>query len=162
MAVRSCVNNSSLLVSKLDDAYNACFGLDDEDKDSDYDWNDFEKNSAGHDSDNDGLSDEYEANEACFYEKMGWIKGRKANERTILNDFKDLKDIELYSDFQKQIRSCARWNGDFNRRKREASWSMSLQGIGENQPSVLRKIKEREARTKVERRIIEMENNQML
>ena len=40
---------------------------------SDHDFNDFEKTSDGHDSDNDGLSDEYEANEACFYEKMGWV-----------------------------------------------------------------------------------------
>ena len=71
LAVRSCVRNSSTLVSKFDDAYYVCFGSDDEDKDSDYDWNEFEKNSDGHDSDNDGLSDEYEANEACFYEKWG-------------------------------------------------------------------------------------------
>ena len=101
MAVQSCVSNSSTLVFKLDAAYNSCFGSDDNDKDSDYDWNDFEKNSGGLDSDKDGLSDEYEANEACFYAKMGWVKGNAAKEREILSDFKGLKDLGIYSKFKK-------------------------------------------------------------
>merc|ERR1712042_227505 len=46
--------------------YGDCFGRD-------YDFDDLAKKDGSGDCDNDGLPDTFENNEACFYEKMGWI-----------------------------------------------------------------------------------------
>merc|ERR1719186_2092863 len=123
VAIEACVTNSDALVKKIDKAYNKCF------KDFE-DWNEFQKNNDGNDQDKDGLSDEYEAHEACFYKRMGWVVNNKADKEAIKKDFENLNLNNVKNDFVSSIDACSSWNGKFvGRKKRDAeedSWALSL------------------------------------
>merc|ERR1719167_1677974 len=78
------------------------------------------KKDGSGDSDNDGLPDTFENNEACFYEKMGWINAAgNLDPDVIKNDLTGLDD-NLKAAFDGNIDKCAAWNGNFgsSRKKR--------------------------------------------
>merc|ERR1712055_881329 len=123
VAIEACVSNSDALVKKIDKAYNKCF------KDFE-DWSEFQENNVGNDKDKDGLSDEYEADEACFYKKMGWVVNNKADKEAIKKDFENLNSNNVKNEFVSSIDACSGWNGKFvGRKKRDAeedSWALNL------------------------------------
>merc|ERR1712042_348532 len=93
--------------------YGDCFGRD-------YDFDDLAKKDGSGDCDNDGLPDTFENNEACFYEKMGWINAAgNLDPDVIKNDLTGLDD-NLKAAFDGNIDKCAAWNGNFgsSRKKR--------------------------------------------
>ena len=111
VAIKGCVSNADALVEKIDSAYDKCF------KDFE-DWSEFHKNNDGNDEDKDGLSDEYEADEACFYKKMGWVVDSKADKEAIKKDFKNLNSDSIQKEFISSIDACSVWNGKFKGRKK--------------------------------------------
>merc|ERR1711936_1224361 len=64
-AVRSCLTNGESFSNKVSKAYDKCFGTD-------YDFDELAENGDGKDRDGDGLPDEFNKAEACFYRSMGW------------------------------------------------------------------------------------------
>jgi len=123
VAIEACVSNSDALVQKIDSAYDKCF------KDFE-DWSEFQENNVGNDKDKDGLSDEYEADEACFYKKMGWVVNNEADKEAIKKDFENLNLKNVKNEFVSSIDACSGWNGKFKGRKKrdaeEDSWALSL------------------------------------
>merc|ERR1711915_44653 len=112
-AIKGCLQNGNGLADKVKSAYGNCFGKD-------YDFDDLAKKDGSGDSDNDGLPDTFENNEACFYEKMGWINAAgNLDPDVIKNDLTGL-DEDLKAAFDGNIDKCAAWNGNFgsSRKKR--------------------------------------------
>merc|ERR1711872_1101053 len=112
-AIKGCLQNGNSLADKVKSAYGDCFGRD-------YDFDDLAKKDGSGDSDNDGLPDTFENNEACFYEKMGWINAAgNLDPDVIKNDLTGLDD-NLKAAFDGNIDKCAAWNGNFgsSRKKR--------------------------------------------
>merc|ERR1712215_299473 len=112
-AIKGCLQNGNGLADKVKSAYGNCFGKD-------YDFDDLAKKDGSGDSDNDGLPDTFENNEACFYEKMGWINAAgNLDPDVIKNDLTGLDD-DLKATFDGNIDKCAAWNGNFgsSRKKR--------------------------------------------
>jgi len=112
-AIKGCLQNGNGLADKVKSAYGNCFGKD-------YDFDDLAKKDGSGDSDNDGLPDTFENNEACFYEKMGWINAAgNLDPDVIKNDLTGLDD-DLKAAFDGNIDKCAAWNGNFgsSRKKR--------------------------------------------
>jgi len=112
-AIKGCLQNGNDLADKVKSAYGDCFGRD-------YDFDDLAKKDGSGDSDNDGLPDTFENNEACFYEKMGWINAAgNLDPDVIKNDLTGLDD-NLKAAFDGNIDKCAAWNGNFgsSRKKR--------------------------------------------
>merc|ERR1712215_471249 len=112
-AIKGCLQNGNGLADKVKSAYGNCFGKD-------YDFDDLAKKDGSGDSDNDGLPDTFENNEACFYEEMGWINAAgNLDPDVIKNDLTGLDD-DLKATFDGNIDKCAAWNGNFgsSRKKR--------------------------------------------
>merc|ERR1712083_1244404 len=102
-AIKGCLQNGNGLADKVKSAYGNCFGKD-------YDFDDLAKKDGSGDSDNDGLPDTFENNEACFYEKMGWINAAgNLDPDVIKNDLTGLDD-DLKAAFDGNIDKCAAWN----------------------------------------------------
>jgi len=113
VAIKACLQNGNTFADKVKAAYTKCFG-------SGYDFDDLAADSDSKDSDNDGLSDKFEGNEACFYEEMGWVAGSTVKDGVIKADLVGLED-SLKTEFDDNIDKCASWTGSFGtRRKRDA------------------------------------------
>merc|ERR1712243_483155 len=79
-ALRSCLSDGKT-ADKTKAAYDGCYG-------EGYDFDDLAK--AG--GDDDGLPDELEEKEGCFYKKMGWVsEDNVMDEAAIAADMKDWK-----------------------------------------------------------------------
>merc|ERR1711892_1213418 len=112
VAIKACLQNGDTLADKVKAAYKKCFG-------NDYDFDELASNQ-GSGSDGDGLPDSFEGNEACFYEKMGWVAGDAVAADVIKADLVGLES-RMKSEFDGNIDKCAGWSGSFGaRRKREA------------------------------------------
>merc|ERR1711892_940898 len=112
VAIKACLQNGDTLADKVKAAYKKCFG-------NDYDFDELASNQ-GSGSDGDGLPDSFEGNEACFYEKMGWVAGDAVAADVIKADLVGLES-GMKSEFDGNIDKCAGWSGSFGaRRKREA------------------------------------------
>eukprot|EP00091_Calanus_sinicus_P017586 TRINITY_DN37_c0_g1_i5.p1 TRINITY_DN37_c0_g1~~TRINITY_DN37_c0_g1_i5.p1 ORF type:complete len:125 (-),score=31.63 TRINITY_DN37_c0_g1_i5:50-424(-) len=62
VAIKACLQNGNTFADKVKAAYTKCFG-------EAYDFDDLAADSDSKDSDNDGLSDKFEGNEACFIKR---------------------------------------------------------------------------------------------
>jgi len=119
LVMRACVG-SSAAADKMNAASTKCFGAD-------FDLEDFAEDSSA-DSDDDGLSDQFEKKEMCFYEAAGWSDGSKLivdNVKALLDGI----DASIKSDFDKKVDECNKMTLDsLNRKKRgvEESGSGSL------------------------------------
>jgi len=93
-------------------AYDKCFGTD-------YDFDDLAENGDGKDRDGDGLPDEFNKAETCFYRAMGWDD--KTGADTIKADMAGL-EAGMRDEFGGNVDKCAAWSGDFSssRVRREA------------------------------------------
>merc|ERR1712133_182933 len=108
-ALRSCLSDGKT-ADKTKAAYDGCYGQG-------YDFDDLAK--AG--GDDDGLPEELEEKEGCFYKKMGWVsEDNVMDEAAIAADMEGLeKDIQ--EGFLSDVGTCVAWSGNFGeRRKREA------------------------------------------
>merc|ERR1712215_444471 len=114
-ALRSCLSDGKT-ADKTKAAYDGCYGQG-------YDFDDLAK--AG--GDDDGLPDELEEKEGCFYKKMGWVsEDNVMDEAAIAADMEGLEK-ELQDGFLSDIGTCIAWSGNFGERgKREAG--MEVQG----------------------------------
>merc|ERR1712115_579808 len=114
-ALRSCLSDGKT-ADKTKAAYDECYGQG-------YDFDDLAK--AG--GDDDGLPDELEEKEACFYKKMGWVsEDNVMDEAAIAADMEGLED-QIKDGFGSDVGTCVAWSGNFGeRRKREAG--MEVQG----------------------------------
>merc|ERR1711962_904312 len=114
-ALRSCLSDGKT-ADKTKAAYDGCYGQG-------YDFDDLAK--AG--GDDDGLPEELEEKEGCFYKKMGWV-----SEDNIMDDAAIAADMEglekeIQDGFLTDVGTCVAWSGNFGeRRKREAG--MEVQG----------------------------------
>jgi len=114
-AIKACIQNGDAFADKVKSAYGDCFGKD-------YDFDDLAKTSKGKDSDNDGLPDDFENNEVCFYTKMGWADSSSMKQDVIKNDLNGFVDANIKKEFDDNVDACAAWSGDFSaRRKREVT-----------------------------------------
>merc|ERR1712243_286270 len=108
-ALRSCLSDGTT-ADKTKAAYDGCYG-------EGYDFDDLAK--AG--GDDDGLPDELEEKEGCFYKKMGWVsEDNVMDEAAIAADMEGLEN-EIQEGFLSDVGTCVAWSGNFGeRRKREA------------------------------------------
>merc|ERR1712240_486224 len=108
-ALRSCLSDGKT-ADKTKAAYDGCYGQG-------YDFDDLAK--AG--GDDDGLPDELEEKEGCFYKKMGWVsEDNVMDEAAIAADMEGLEK-EIQDGFLSDVGTCVAWSGNFGeRRKREA------------------------------------------
>merc|ERR1712112_631712 len=114
-ALRSCLSDGKT-ADKTKAAYDECYGQG-------YDFNDLAK--AG--GDDDGLPEELEEKEGCFYKKMGWVSDDNVmDEAAIAADMEGLEN-QIQEGFLNDVGTCVAWSGNFGeRRKREAG--MDAQG----------------------------------
>merc|ERR1712080_582571 len=122
-ALRSCLSDGKT-ADKTKAAYGQC-----------YDFDDLAK--AG--GDDDGLPDELEEKEGCFYKKMGWVsEDNVMDEAKIAADMEGLEK-EIQEEFTKDVGTCVSWSGSFGeRRKRAAGMETEGEGQGvEEVPSVM-------------------------
>jgi len=114
-ALRSCLSDGKT-ADKTKAAYDGCYGQG-------YDFDDLAK--AG--GDDDGLPDELEEKEGCFYKKMGWVsEDNVMDEAAIAADMEGLEN-QIQEGFLTDVKTCIAWSGNFGeRRKREAG--MEVQG----------------------------------
>jgi len=119
LVLKACLGNSDS-ANKMKAAYTKCFGAN-------YDLEDFAQDSSA-DSDSDGLSDNFEKKEMCFYKEAGWSDGSKLlvdNAKAVINGM----DSAIKADFDKKVDECNTMTLDsLNRKKRdvEGSGSVSL------------------------------------
>merc|ERR1712240_1005680 len=108
-ALISCLSDGKT-ADKTKAAYDGCYGQG-------YDFDDLAK--AG--GDDDGLPDELEEKEGCFYKKMGWVsEDNVMDEAAIAADMEGLEN-EIQDGFLSDVGTCGAWSGNFGeRRKREA------------------------------------------
>jgi len=108
-ALRSCLSDGKT-ADKTKAAYDGCYGQG-------YDFDDLAK--AG--GDDDGLPDELEEKEGCFYKKMGWVsEDNVMDEAAIAADMEGLEN-QIQEGFLTDVKTCIAWSGNFGeRRKREA------------------------------------------
>merc|ERR1712112_579720 len=114
-ALRSCLSDGKT-ADKTKAAYDECYGQG-------YDFDDLAK--AG--GDDDGLPEELEEKEGCFYKKMGWVsEDNVMDEAAIAVDMEGLEN-QIQEGFLSDVGTCVAWSGNFGeRRKREAG--MEVQG----------------------------------
>merc|ERR1711962_686268 len=115
-ALRSCLSDGKT-ADKTKAAYDGCYGQG-------YDFDDLAK--AG--GDNDGLPDELEEKESCFYKKMGWVsEDNVMDEAAIAADMEGLEN-GIQEGFNNDIGTCIAWSGNFGkRRRREAGMEVQTQ-----------------------------------
>merc|ERR1711872_717722 len=115
-ALRSCLSDGKT-ADKTKAAYDGCYGQG-------YDFDDLAK--AG--GDDDGLPDELEEKEGCFYKKMGWVsEDNVMDEAAIAADMEGLEK-EIQDGFLSDVGTCKAWSGNFGeRRKREARMEAQAQ-----------------------------------
>merc|ERR1712180_7675 len=115
-ALRSCLSDGKT-ADKTKAAYDECYGQG-------YDFDDLAK--AG--GDDDGLPDELEEKEGCFYKKMGWVsEDNVMDEAAIAADMEGLEN-GIQEGFNNDIGTCIAWSGNFGeRRKREAGMEVQTQ-----------------------------------
>merc|ERR1712126_451795 len=122
-ALRSCLSDGKT-ADKTMASYDGCYGQG-------YDFDDLAK--AG--GDDDGLPDELEEKEGCFYKKMGWVsEDNVMDEAAIAADMEGLEN-EIQEQFNDDVGTCVAWSGNFGeRRKREAG--MEVQGESQDKEVV--------------------------
>merc|ERR1711962_1777042 len=115
-ALRSCLSDGKT-ADKTKAAYDGCYGQG-------YDFDDLAK--AG--GDDDGLPDELEEKEGCFYKKMGWVsEDNVMDEAAIAADMEGLEN-QIQEGFLTDVGTCIAWSGNFGeRRKREAGMEVQTQ-----------------------------------
>merc|ERR1712180_312164 len=114
-ALRSCLSDGKT-ADKTKAAYDGCYGQG-------YDFDDLAK--AG--GDDDGLPEELEEKEGCFYKKMGWVlEDNVMDEAAIAADMEGLEN-QIQEGFLTDVGTCIAWSGNFGeRRRREAG--LEVQG----------------------------------
>merc|ERR1712112_667848 len=126
-ALRSCLSDGKT-ADKTKAAYDECYGQG-------YDFDDLAK--AG--GDDDGLPEELEEKEGCFYKKMGWVsEDNVMDEALIAADMEGLEQ-EIQEGFTKDVGTCVAWTGSFGeRRKRSAGMETGGEGLAlEEVPSLM-------------------------
>jgi len=126
-ALRSCLSDGKT-ADKTKAAYDECYGQG-------YDFDDLAK--AG--GDDDGLPEELEEKEGCFYKKMGWVsEDNVMDEALIAADMEGLEK-EIQEGFTKDVGTCVAWTGSFGeRRKRSVGMETGGEGLAlEEVPSVM-------------------------
>merc|ERR1712115_407008 len=114
-ALRSCLSDGKT-ADKTKAAYDECYGQG-------YDFDDLAK--AG--GDDDGLPDELEEKEACFYKKMGWVsEDNVMDEAAIAADMEGLEN-QIQEQFNDDVGTCVAWSGSFGKRRRREA-GMEVQG----------------------------------
>merc|ERR1712098_76113 len=114
-ALRSCLSDGKT-ADKTKAAYDECYGQG-------YDFDDLAK--AG--GDDDGLPDELEEKEGCFYKKMGWVsEDNVMDEAAIAADMEGLDD-QIKDGFDSDVGTCVAWSGSFGKRRRREA-GMEVQG----------------------------------
>merc|ERR1712168_226266 len=112
IALRSCLKDD-ITAEKTKAAYNKCFG-------NNYDLDDLAK-SGGSDSDGDGLPDEFEGKEGCFYKEMGWVSdNNELDDNKIKNDMNGLES-QIKSSFDENVGVCTKWSGSFGAARQKRS-----------------------------------------
>merc|ERR1711942_362716 len=101
VVLNSCLNDNGAASTKVNDAYDKCFGAD-------YDFEEL-ANNAG---DNDGLPKSLAENEACFYKEMGWVSGNDVDSSAIKGDLAGLQGTALDT-FTGKVDECTAWDGNF-------------------------------------------------
>merc|ERR1712240_628680 len=114
-ALRSCLSDGKT-ADKTKAAYDGCYGQG-------YDFDDLAK--AG--GDDDGLPEELEEKEGCFYKKMGWVSDDNVmDEAAIAADMEGLEN-QIQEGFLNDVGTCVAWSGNFGeRRKREAGMEVQV------------------------------------
>merc|ERR1712133_196918 len=108
-ALRSCLSDGKT-ADKTKAAYDGCYGQG-------YDFDDLAK--AG--GDDDGLPDELEEKEGCFYKKMGWVSEDNVMDEAAIAADMEGSEKEIQEGFLSDVGTCVAWSGNFGeRRKREA------------------------------------------
>merc|ERR1712112_525950 len=126
-ALRSCLSDGKT-ADKTKAAYDECYGQG-------YDFDDLAK--AG--GDDDGLPEELEEKEGCFYKKMGWVsEDNVMDEALIAADMEGLEQ-EIQEGFNKDVGTCVAWTGSFGkRRKRSVGMETGGEGLAlEEVPSLM-------------------------
>jgi len=114
-ALRSCLSDGKT-ADKTKAAYDECYGQG-------YDFDDLAK--AG--GDDDGLPDELEEKEGCFYKKMGWVsEDNVMDEAAIAADMEGLEN-QIQEQFNNDVGTCVAWSGNFGKRRRREA-GMEVQG----------------------------------
>merc|ERR1712112_363106 len=114
-ALRSCLSDGNT-ADKTKAAYDECYGQG-------YDFNDLAK--AG--GDDDGLPEELEEKESCFYKKMGWVsEDNVMDEAAIAADMEGLEN-QIQEGFNNDVGTCVAWSGNFGKRRRMEA-GMEVQG----------------------------------
>jgi len=117
-ALRSCLSDGKT-ADKTKAAYDECYGQG-------YDFDDLAK--AG--GDDDGLPEELEEKEGCFYKKMGWVsEDNVMDEALIAADMEGLEQ-EIQEGFTKDVGTCVAWTGSFGERRKR---SVGMETGGEGQ-----------------------------
>merc|ERR1712240_442142 len=114
-ALISCLSDGKT-ADKTKAAYDECYGQD-------YDFDDLAK--AG--GDDDGLPDELEEKEGCFYKKMGWVpEDNVMDEAAIAADMEGLEN-QIQDGFLSDVGTCVAWSGNFGERRKRAA-GIEVQG----------------------------------
>merc|ERR1712112_494700 len=114
-ALRSCLSDGKT-ADKTKAAYDECYGQG-------YDFDDLAK--AG--GDDDGLPEELEEKEGCFYKKMGGVSDDNVmDEAAIAADMEGLEN-QIQEQFNNDVGTCVAWSGNFGKRRRREA-GMEVQG----------------------------------
>merc|ERR1712179_68597 len=117
-ALRSCLADGKT-ADETKAAYDKCYGKD-------YNFDDLATASDG-----EGLPDEFEGKEGCFYKEMGWVsEENKLDEVKIAADMAGLEK-EIQAEFSENVATCVGWSGNFGeRRKRSVGEAETVGAVG--------------------------------
>merc|ERR1711934_200703 len=117
-ALRSCLSDGKT-ADETKAAYDKCYGKD------------FNFDDLARASDGEGLPDEFEGKEGCFYKEMGWVsEENKLDEAKIAADMAGLEK-EIQAEFSENVATCVGWSGNFGeRRKRSVGEAETAEAVG--------------------------------
>merc|ERR1711934_153241 len=117
-ALRSCLSDGKT-ADETKAAYDKCYGKD------------FNFDDLARASDGEGLPDEFEGKEGCFYKEMGWVsEENKLDEAKIAADMAGVEK-EIQAEFSENVATCVGWSGNFGeRRKRSVGEAETVGAVG--------------------------------
>merc|ERR1712183_477239 len=112
IALRSCLSNGNT-ADQTKTIYDKCYG-------EDFNFDDLAQ-SGSSDSDGDGLPDDFEGKETCFYKGMGWVSDdNELDEKKIKADMIGL-DTDVKKLFDENVDTCMQWSGNFGQARKKRS-----------------------------------------
>merc|ERR1712055_1190793 len=112
IALRSCLSNGNT-AEQTKTIYDKCYG-------EDFNFEDLAQ-SGSSDSDGDGLPDDFEGKETCFYKGMGWVSDdNELDEKKIRADMIGL-DTDVKKMFDANVGTCMQWSGNFGQARKKRS-----------------------------------------